>query len=260
MLAECPICGAKTLDPLANQACPKCGSTFDDVSIPAPPSRGVLQLPQRRTPSMRDQIELQKQKARHNFGVEGSVQVFGTWGERLESRPIDIPYYTAPEGRAVIAVVLSRYFMRGQAEIEALRRTRWPFGLHMQAFLGDAYPVLRMNLLIPDDPKSPLWLESALDVGQGDVQDFLEAAVEDDRVDLILAHETHLSEVVRLSFDANGLVQLIRSEVRKVVAAVPPGGGHTEFLHAVTAMERAFPNSWTGIEPANTVHMTFTNR
>jgi hypothetical protein len=257
MLAECPICGEKTdVLSIENGSCPKCGSALDAIAAAPPPASGALGLPQRRSPSMRDGIELEKQKTRHNFGVE-RVEVYSTWEESLEHRPIDIPLYTAPEGWPVIAVVFSRQFMRGPAEVEALGRTKWPFALHVQPFLDAAYPVLRMNLLIPDDPKSPLWLESPLDVCQGDAQDFLEAAVQHDRVDLVMTHETQLSSVLTLSFDANGLAALLRKNVPPAAAAVPPNGSHTDFLQAVNVMERAFPNSWSGIDPANTVKMTF---
>ena len=215
-----------------------------------------LRWPPRKNTSRADQFKLQHQELRHNYNVEGQTKIFFSWDELLEHRPLDIPLYTAPEGPALIAVLLSNQSM----SIEALRElcdSRRPFGLHAQTFEGGGYPILRVNLLLPDNPASPLWLESPLDVRDGDAQDFVDAVIRDERhFQLVLAHEDDTSDVSVLAVSAPGMAAALAAAAQRAIEQLPHGAGDSERKAAVAMMEQVFPRACDGLDPKRIIRVS----
>jgi hypothetical protein len=246
MLIECAVCGAKSLTS-RSETCPKCGSAASDAEA-ARAGSDVLRFPLRRTTSLDDQVEMTRAKMLHNLSLEGTAKVFFAWSETLERRPLDIPLYAAQEGHPVIAILFSSGSLPEPQTLDALARTSYPFVMQVRAFLEAGYPLLRMNLLVPDNPADPLWLESALDVCQGDVQDFLQAVLRNPTIHLMMAHESDVGRVVTVMLDASALPPVVKTQVPPVAAAVPPGGTVAQFQAAVRQMEQVFPRPYSGVE------------
>jgi len=250
-MMQCTVCGADTR---AGEACPRCGSSTTDLSG-SQQRDDMLPLPQRRSISTADEFALEREKMFHNLGHEGSVELFHDFQSILEHRPPDVPYYTAPEGHPVIAILFSRSYVPDPAGLQALRSVRHPFGLHCAAFLRSAYPVLRMNLLVPDNPDDPLWLETGLDVYEGNAQDFLQSVMRTPRIQLFMTHEAATANVVTLLLEAPSLRAPLRAEVLKVVDALPQGGTTADFQNALNRMEAFFPRAYSGIEPERVIRL-----
>jgi hypothetical protein len=255
MFDKCRVCGATSLNLFRHpEACPKCGAPVAAGPAGPAPESGALGLPQRKNPSRGDRLKLETEKSRHNFGTEGTTKMYFAWDQELQSRPLDIPAYTALGGMAHIAVLLSRGSIPQPAVLEQLAGGARPFLLHAKTFLDAGYPILRMNLYIPDNPTDPLCLESPLDIRDGDAQDFLEAVQQREHLRLVLAHESAPGNVIALAAQAPGLAALLREEVHTAVRRMP-GGAEGDFRAAAQEMERAFPRPTDGIDPKRLVKL-----
>ena len=247
MFDKCRVCGASTFSFHRPDACPKCGAPRSAVEPETVAASGALGLPQRKNASLGDHWKLEQEKVRHNMGLEGTLFLPTSWEEELQDRPHDSPFYTAPKGIAHIAVLLAQSSVPDPAVLDLLVRARLPFLLHCKAFPDAGYPILRMNLYIPDNPADPLCLESPLDIRDGDAQDFLEAVQQREQIRLVLTHEAAPSNVVTLIADAPGLAALVREEVGKLLHA-PADGGESAFRAAVERMKQVFPQANDGID------------
>lgn len=214
----------------------------------------LLNWPPRKNPSQADQVELHRAEIRHNYGVEGKVVFFTSWQEVLEHRPLDVPLCTASQGRAVIVVLVSSQLFPSPDAVQALAAARRPFGLHIRTFDEGGYPVLRVNVSLPDGPKALVWLEAPLDVRDGDAQDFVSAIVADEHIELMLAHED-LPPGILLGLHAPGAGAVAGAEARRAIEVLPASPSATAFKSAVTAMEQAFPQAFSGVDPKRVIPM-----
>jgi len=254
LFQRCRVCG-ETVFTLFNDhdVCSKCGARLS-----SPPSQPVatspsLTLPQRKNPSLSERLALEREKMRHNRGVEGSVDIFFAWQEELARRSLDVPLYTAAKGVAHIAVMLSAAFVQDPSTLGKLLQMPVPFFLHAKAFLAAGYPLMRMNLAICDNPEDPVWVEAGLDIRDGDAQEFFEAAVRNESLFLILEHEKASSTGLALAVEAAGLANLLQQEIPKVLAHLPRQANESDFRDAGNRMQRMLPNASSEIVPAWTV-------
>jgi hypothetical protein len=223
-----------------------------DVSATAT-AAATLRFPQRKNASRADGLALQRERMIHNYGIQGVAGIFDSWEEFLEDRPVDVPFYTAPLGQAVIATLVSRASVPRAGVLAQIEQLRHPFALHTRAFLDAPYPLLRMNLLIPDNPADPLCLETSLDLRDGDAQDFIRALMIHRTADVVLAHEEDPSSVVVLPLAAARLVALLEREANVVVQALPPGADVAEVIRARRMLEQVFVSAFDGLTPEYTV-------
>jgi hypothetical protein len=228
--------------------CTKCGAPLRAApETSAKPKTGTLGLPTRKNASLGDRWKLDEEKMRHNWGVEGTVTTYHSSDSHFEQRPLDIPFYTGLDGLAYITVLLaSRSIPRPSVLAEMVQASR-PFQIHAKTFLDAAYPVLRMNLWVPDNPADPFCLESPLDIRDGDAQDFLEAVERQERIRIVLAHESDLSHSWQVEVEAPGLAAVLRKEVAKAVRRLGDGG-ESEFRAAVNRMEQVFARATDGVD------------
>jgi ribosomal protein L37E len=260
MFHKCDVCGSRAFSLRTTEECPKCGSPF------SPPPRQVekvsnadrmLELPQRKNSSLGDRLTLDREKLRHNLGIEGRVSIHSSWDELLMDRPLDVPLYLALRGEAFIGVLLARRSIPDPRLLDEIVRSRPPFLLHSKAFLDGGYPVLRMNLYIPDKPADPLCLESPLDVRDGDAQEFFQAVQRSEQIRLILIHEAEPGRVVNLLVVATGLAELLKREIDKLLRALAhTANGEGSFRAASEHMERVFRSATHGIDRRHLVRLS----
>jgi len=259
MIQTCPLCG-KMVEGAVSQ-CPRCGEPLTAHSGSEVQDQGGLAFPQRRTPSHEDERAAARRKG-FERGSKGSVWVANpSWEEIFRERPFDIPLFTAQGDEACIGVFFSQGFMsRGQILDEILQQRR-TFALQFATFPGERYPILRSNLLVPDNPRNPLVLEAPLDILSGDIQDFCKAVVARERVAIAMAHEEkgEASSSGAL-YGAPGLAALLSREVRRAIELIEPSASRVDFEAAVEEMERVFPAAYQGLDPKLLVRLTFVER
>ncbi len=129
------------------------------------------------------------------------------------------------------------------------RGSKWR--LFVSAFLDGDYPVLRCNLSIPDNPRDPLLLETGLDLGDGDVQAFCEAAVATDRVAIVVTHEKLNEDDCReAAFSAPDLPDVVHREIERMAGRFTPNLTREHFDDAIEKMASVFPSPFQGLESA----------
>lgn len=244
--SACPVCAA----PVSDQAkfCPICGSQLADqqAAAPAPPT-APLQFPPRRGLSITDDLRRQHQQAFLLGGQHAQPAMYIAWGDLIENRPFDVPLYTAVNGRATICILFAASSIPDHHVIGSVVTSRSPMALQLRAFIDGPYPVVRANFLFPDNPRSPFFLESPLDVANGDFQDFCLAVLDDDRVDIVIQHELAGDLTYGVTCRAPRLAPLLQAEVAKAIAALRPPGTRDQFQASVDLMTRAFPSAADGI-------------
>lgn len=248
MFPKCPVCGQTILKLFSHaDVCPKCGAPLSTPAAKPAAAAPGLQLPQRKSPSLADGLEIGREKQRHNWGIEGKVQTFISWDEELQRRPLDVPWFLALNDIAYVAAMLSAVSIPDPAVLGSLANSPLPFLLHTRAFLSASYPLLRMNLAIPDNPEQPLWLESGLDIRDGDAQEFFQTAARNESLVVVLNHERD-QDVKGFEVEAAGLADLLRAEIAKVAARLPQEENESSFHEAVKQMQQMLPTASSGIE------------
>lgn len=181
-----------------------------------------------------------------------------SWSDIIKKRPADVPFYTALKGRACILVLLSSQTVRDPDVIEKVLTSNLPLALQVEAFLKGTYPILRCNFVFPDNPKDPLILESPLDVTDGNVQDFCNAIIGDETIDVILTHETSRDEIGACAVQASGLADMLKREVNRVLAELKPAATVQDFNDSMKTMEHVFPSGSAGVSAQKCARLKIT--
>jgi len=214
-----------------------------------------LAFPPRASPSLEDDL---KREQRQFAASAGSVHTLADWDDILSSRPLDVPFLTALNGRATILIYFSSQSVPDAGVIQEVLSSRRPWLMHTSAFLQGPYPILRFHLVFPDNPQDPFFLEAPLDIRSGNVQDFCKAIMGDEHMDIILKHETQAEGCYATEFHGAGLAAILGREVRQVIAGMQPGSMGAEFRAGVRAMESAFRTPSDGIDRAKCVRLVLT--
>lgn len=223
-------------------------SAVSGATTPAP-----FRFPTRRGRSLEDGVRHQARQALESRAVAQS-RVLADWRDLIRRRPFDIPLYSALRQRATIIIYFSAGTLRDAETIESVLSGPVPMRLQMEAFLKASYPVVRCNFVFPDDVSAPCTLESGLDVADGDVQDFIEAACRDAHIDVIIAHENQIDEGIHaVCCSADHLARMIRREVDRALRTLRTDASESDFARSYAAMERAFPAATAGVSPAKSV-------
>lgn len=246
MLRRCRMCGKISLSWSKERlSCPKCGRAPSDGKQTEHKTRNVFSFPPRGNRSLGDKLDQQKQESLENKAIGESI-ILANWNDLLEKRPMDIPYFTALKARATILVFLSRQSIQQANIIETVLNSNLPLALQVEAFLKGTYPILRCNFVFPDNPRDPLILETPLDVTDGNVQDFCNAVVADETIDLILTHEHLGGRIFAVAVSAAGLAEVLKREVKSTLAALPRAATSEEFQRSIKVMEEVFPSGASG--------------
>ena len=252
MECSCPVCGPVEADAGALQ-CPNCSSALAAHTESQAENTG-RGFPIRKNLSFSDSIKIEQEKRRHNWGIVGSIQLLDTWSSELANRPLDIPWYTAVKDVAHIAVLVSRRSIDTESVLDGIGSDVSFFQLHARGFLEGGYPILRMNLFVPDNLAAPLCLESPLDIRDGDVQDFISATQKDERVRIIIGHEASPNFVRAWEAKSPKVGYLLAEETRRILER-PLAGGENEFRRSVAAMERSFARATDGIDNGRIIRL-----
>ena len=258
MLTECPMCGKKVFSPLSRaKTCPQCGHEFSEhaASVEAE-SLGGPTFPQRTSPSLEDNLKRQKQEALEMKAIGEHVTV-ASWFDILRKRPMDTPFYTALKKRACLLVFLSSASVRQVKVLDGIFREGGALALQAEAFLQGPHPLLRMNLLIPDNPADPLILESPLNAQEGNVQDFCTAVWADEHIDVLVTHEQCAADerLYGVTCSAVGLANALKKQVKSVLGGLPVAASKEGFQNTVRMMNRVFPSGNAGVSPQKCVRL-----
>lgn len=234
-------------------------TTCGDMGKGCEPLRSVenstrFSFPPRIGPSFEDGLRQQ-----HAEGLEikavGENFLVLSWTDLLSRRREDFPIFTALNGRAIIQVLFSKNRFPSLEAVQQGLRSGLPVFFQSVAFLGGSYPILRCHILfpsepIPDQPPGAIVLEAALDVADGDIQDFIAAVTKDEHVDLIIGHKVDLAKgtVITVSCETQGLAATLGNEVRRVLDKHRPHMNVQQFVESQQTMFSAFRDEMDGLE------------
>ena len=250
MFTRCPICGKKLFTLFSRAStCPKCGGALCGADGPTVPKKGAdLDFPPRISDSTMDGLRKQAQGAGEFGGGRGSLIIHGSWGRFVADRPQDIPFYTAVNGRATIAVLISRSNVPDPDDLKRVLENSSGVSIQLSAFLEGRHPLVRASFIFPDNPSNPLILESPLNISDGDIQDFAIAAMADDAVDLVLRHQAFPEgDVIVVGCRGAGLSDVVKRAFGPVVEAYETGLTRTEFTASKRLMEQVYPSANAGV-------------
>jgi len=136
-------------------------------------------LPARRSPSWMDSIRdsLRREGAQKSTTIGGAAEQV-SFDDIVDDLP-DQPYFTALNGRAGICLRLSPD--KAPSIDSLLPAGRQDTELHFQAYTPGGYPILRTVLFLPIEA---LMFESSLFLIDGDVQEFIIAALDSEIIEL----------------------------------------------------------------------------
>lgn len=197
-------------------------------------------LPARRTPSWMDDIrESLRQTVSERTTQAGVGQEFVSFHESVAADP-DKPYYTAINGRAAICLLLSPAYI---CDVEDLISISEKGGnLHFHAYTR-AYPILRTVLILPS--RRPLMFESPLILTNGDVQEFIIAALGTEKIEL---HISKTNEERRLSATCKAhRVRIVLSEAVDALRYLDHPPDDDRIQDAITLMGEDFPEFTDGL-------------
>lgn len=261
MLKKCPTCSRVFHLPQGSLSCPGCGADFATtapvvaVGRPEPEGGGII-FPQRTSPSLEDDIRDAVEEVGEKKEL-GEVRMLALWTDRLESRPLDVPFYTALNGRGCVLVHFSTDSVAGEGTIAEVVAARRPWAMYLATFTGGNYPVLRSTLAFPDNPLDPYVMESPLDISEGNVQAFCRCALENPYLDVILKHESVTGQYVAVSYHAPRLAERLREQLAVATAHYVPGLTTTDFREGVSKMEAAYPSALDGHDRSQQIQMLF---
>lgn len=157
-----------------------------------------------------DDDEVMEKLAANN---PGTLILFSSLNSVFCDRPFDDPLYTAGKGQALIAIYFSEKNLPHPETLERVASGGYPITLHLTAEPKWPSPVLRADLVVPDNHRLPLVFETLLDLRDEDVQDFLQAVVDSDELDLLLRHEENPETTFDLSVSAPRLPALVITQL-----------------------------------------------
>ena len=213
------------------------------------------QFPPRNNNSLEDNMRLQTQRTA--FADMNTYEIIASWNDVFKQRPLDIPFYTALNNRACVLIYISTRAVWHHKTIDKVLSSRRQWSLHLAAFVDGSFPILRCNLTFPDKPENPLYLESPLDIRNGDVQEFCKAILADAHIDIMLKHEQN--EDVHHGFECHGpgLKSILKKELRRVLRNFQPNSTDADFKMSVRLLESVFPSPGSGLDRAKTVPLIF---
>ena len=214
-----------------------------------------LKFPPRTSSSLED--SLRKSQQDQAMAAVGTMRTYADWGDIFKTRPFDIPFYTALNGRACILIYFSARSVPQAGVIKETLASGRAWILHTAAFLQGSYPLLRCNLVFPDNPRDPFFLESPLNLRDGDVQDFCQAILADDYIDVIIKHEQLSEGQYTCAFHAPGLPSILRKELEQVLKNLKQTATKADFTASARRMESIFPSSSAGIDRAKCARLEF---
>ncbi|HOT97086.1 MAG TPA: hypothetical protein PLG50_05435 [bacterium] len=203
-------------------------------------------LPERRTASLED--NLRSETAENNFGsATGRVAIIASWNDKFATIPLDILHFTALNGRGCILLMLSEELVPDSGSVKEVFASKRSWNIHFSPYLRGKYPILRANLAFPDNLQDPLWLEAPLDLCNGDIQDFCTAVMADEKIDLLLKHQSDADGYFGVCFDAPGIAKLLKKEIANLAGHFKAGLSRQDFDDAYDQMLQDYPNSWDGL-------------
>ena len=258
MIAKCPMCG-KTIIALLGpiETCPRCGNDLSETKV-QPDNRAEtgLQFPQRENPSLEDELKRQLIQS-YEGGSIGSSDILASWDDILRKRLFDAPFYTGLNNRACILIHFSSQTLNSEKLLEEILNSGRRLLLQIETFLRGKFPVVRCNLVIPDNPTDPFALEAPLNIRDGDVQDFCRAALADEYVDLIVKHEKSPSgRYYTVECHAPGLSMVIEREMKRTLRSLKPSAIREDFIASTKTMEHFFPTATAGMNPKKCIILT----
>lgn len=259
---KCPMCGKKTFTLFRKLTeCPNCGAALANIgNNTIKKAKSSFDFPPRTGTSMEDNLKKMQQDAQEMGGGRGSMKVIAKWDDIFKGRPFDIPFYTAIGDRPIICVSLSAACIPDLGWVRKFvsRDVPYPAKLQVVAFLRGNYPILRVQFVIPDNPRDPLIVETPLDISGANVQDFIQAVCKDNdslMVDIVFKHESISDGYFAASASASGLAAKWKPEVEKVIKAYNPNLTRSDFKASVRLMESVYTSSSAGLEAKRCVSM-----
>lgn len=143
----------------------------------------------------------------------GTLILFSCLDLAFDNRPLDVPFYTARKGRALITLIFSEKTLPGAATLDRVASGDHPMALNLAAFIDGESPMLRATLMFPDKLRSPLMFETLLNLRDDDVQEFLRTVLDSGELDLLLRHESEPGTTIDLSASVPRLIELVRTQV-----------------------------------------------
>jgi hypothetical protein len=218
-----------------------------------------IKYPERQHASLED--NLRSEAAEHNFGPStGKVQMLASWDDKFKSIPLDILHFTALNKRACILVMYSEDLIPNFETLKEVVKTGCPWDLHFSPYLRGKYPILRANLAFPDTVQGALWLEAPLDLSNGDIQDFCIAAIANEKIDLIIKHQSQSDGYHALSFEAKGISKLLKKEVINVIDQYKSGLTRQDFDASYDLLMQDYSSASDGLNPANILSFDYIGR
>ena len=218
-----------------------------------------IKYPERLHASLED--NLRSEAAENNFGpATGRVALLASWDDKFEGIPLDILHFTALNKRACILVMYSEDLIPNFETLKQVIKTGCPWDLHFSPYLRGKYPILRANLAFPDNVQGTLWLEAPLDLSNGDIQDFCIAAIADEKIDLIIKHQSQSDGYHALSFEVRGISKLLKKEVANVIAQYKPGLTRQDFDASYDLLLQDYSSAADGLNSANILSIDYIGR
>jgi hypothetical protein len=218
--------------------------------------RPRLNLPPRMSPSLDDSIRSKKQSMA--MSSAGDIAVYSSWSDEITQRAFDLPKYTAFRDAATILLYISRQSIQDSNVLATVFGREFPWTWYASTFLDGPYPILRCVLSVPDHPSNPLFLESPLNIREGEVQAFCEAALRYELIDIMVAHETIGSDkLFGASYRCSKIGNAFRREVNRVSAELRPTATEEDFRKSIRMMEAKFPQPSAGLRDGSGVPLIY---
>jgi len=217
------------------------------------PTRENVVLPTRRSQSM---LEIARGMV-ESVSLGGMVMttVVTTWATVLGKRTFDTPFFTGWTDSACIGLHLSERMVPNGEIVQRLFDSGRPWRLHIEAFLGGSYPVLRTNFGIPCPGNDYLYNEAPLDLTNGDVQEFCTQGLRRDELDLIVMHKDAADSMWACKATANGLSRVLRQALRELTRRPDVFADGGAFKRSVERLEQVYATSRDGIAPSRTIDL-----
>jgi len=211
-------------------------------------------FPPRSIGSITDSLRAQ---TRENFehGEVGKAGVSATWEDYLHKASPGIPFYTAFKGVPVILIFMSRAFIPDKDVVADVfhnitnnNEAALP-ALHAKAFLQGGFPVIRQIFCFRDTPSNPLLLEAAMNIEDGDFQEFYESLQTSNTLDFIMMHEAGNGEAFALSLNISQAIRdELKDELQTVLAAYKDRDEGSSYNKAVDVMQQVYTSASDGVD------------
>ncbi|MFH1530356.1 MAG: hypothetical protein ABIK09_06425 [Pseudomonadota bacterium] len=260
MFTKCPICGERLFTLFRKPpTCPKCGGELGGSGGKVARKKGeTFAFPQRTSDSVMDELRRQAQGSGEFGGGRGTLTIFGNWSRFLRDRPLDIPFYTAVNGRATIAVLVSEDNVPDTDDLKRAMEIIPGVSIQLSAFLKGRYPLVRASFILPDNPLNPMILESPLNIADGDIQDFAAAAMADEGVDFALCHQGFPEgDAMVIGCQGVGLSAEVRRAFEQAGEAYNPGLTQSDFKASQRLLEEIYPSANAGVNLDQAILLKF---